>query len=180
MKSQSTVIGVVGALGLCAMGAFARADQQPQPPQAPKNVNVESTTPKAAALTSRAASAEMNGDPQQALKLADRAIAANPRDPWAFYDRAMALSRVGQMDKALEAFSAAEVRYAANDRWGKSVAIYGRAHALSEARRCDEAKQAFNAYASLIREQDPKSANTAMRYAADCRSPATAPVAAQR
>jgi tetratricopeptide (TPR) repeat protein len=167
---------VIVALGILAGGRAAWADA----PQPPKNVDVEPTTPKAAALTSRAASAEMAGDPQAALKLADRAIAANPRDPWGYYDRAMALSRVGQLDRALESFVAAERRYAANDRWGKSVAIYGRAHALSEAGRCGEAKQTFGVYASLVREQDPRSANLATRYGAECRSPVTAPVTARR
>jgi tetratricopeptide (TPR) repeat protein len=172
MKRNSMIL----AFGILLVTSAARADA----PQPPKNVNVEPTTPKAAALTSRAASAEMSGDPQAALKLADKAIAANPRDPWGYYDRAMALSRVGQLDRALESFVAAEQRYAANDRWGKSVAIYGRAHALSEAGRCGEAKQTFGAYASLIREQDPKSADLATKYGAECRSPAGAPVAARR
>lgn len=161
---------------LSGVGSLALAD----PPQPPKNVNVESTTPKSAALTSRAASAEMSGNPQAALKLAERAIATNPRDPWGYYDKAMALTRIGQLDRALGAFWDAEQRYSATDRWGKSVAIYGRAHALSEAGRCDEARKAFRAYVSLIREQDLKSANMAVRYAGECRSPLEPPVAARR
>jgi tetratricopeptide (TPR) repeat protein len=161
---------------LSTTGGSAWAD----PPQAPKNVNVEPTTPQSAALTSRAASAEMNGNPQSALKLAERAIAANPRDPWGYYDRAMALARLGQLDKALDSFGEAEQRYSATDRWGKSIAIYGRAHALSEAGRCDEARKAFRAYESLIREQDVKSADMAAKYAAECRSPLQPPVASRR
>jgi tetratricopeptide (TPR) repeat protein len=164
-------------LGLFAGSAVVWADPPAQPPQPPKNINVEPTTPKSAALTSRAASAEMAGNPQAALKLAERAIAANPHDPWGYYDKAMALARVGQLDKALESFVAAEQRYSAADRWGKSVAIYGRAHALSEAGRCGEAKQTFSVYASLIREQDPKSADLATKYGTECRSPVTAPLA---
>jgi tetratricopeptide (TPR) repeat protein len=167
---------VLLATWLSTVGSFAWAD----PPQPPKNVNVEQTTPKSAALTSRAATAEMNGNPQAALKLAERAISANAHDPWGYYDKAMALSRIGQLDRALGAFGEAELRYAATDRWGKSVAIYGRAHALSEAGRCDEARKAFRAYVSLIREQDLKSANMAVKYAADCRSPIEPPVAARR
>jgi Flp pilus assembly protein TadD len=167
---------ILTVLGLFVAGSVARAE----PPQPPKNINVEPTTPKSSALTSRAASADMSGNPQAALKLAERAIATNPHDPWAYYDKAMALAQVGQLDRALEAFGAAEQRYSATDRWGKSVAIYGRAHALSEVGRCDEARTAFRAYASLIREQDPKSANLATKYAADCRSPVGPPVAARR
>src|ERR1700734_2604770 len=100
---------ILAAIGFCFLGSVARAD----PPQAPKNVNVEPTTPKSAALTSRAASAEMTGNPQAALKLAERAIATNPRDPWGYYDKAMALSQIGQLDRALESFDAAEQRYSA-------------------------------------------------------------------
>jgi tetratricopeptide (TPR) repeat protein len=161
---------------LATTGGLAWAD----PPQAPKNVNVEPTTPKSAALTSRAASAEMNGNPQGALKLAERSISANPRDPWGYYDKAMALAKLGQLDRALVSFGEAEQRYSATDRWGKSIAIYGRAHALSEAGRCDEARKAFEAYISLIREQDVKSANMAATYAAACRSPEEAPIASSR
>ena len=57
---------ILFATWLSGVGSLALAD----PPQAPKNVNVEPTTPKSAALTSRSASAEMSGNPQAALKLA--------------------------------------------------------------------------------------------------------------
>jgi Flp pilus assembly protein TadD len=173
---------LMAVLGLFTMGTVGTIESTAwaDPPQPPKNVNAEPTTPKSAALTSRSASAEMTGNPQAALKLAERAIASNPRDPWPYYDKAMALAQIGQLDRALGAFGEAEDRYSATDRWGKSVAIYGRAHALSEAGRCDEARKAFRAYASLIREQDPRSANMAVKYAVDCRSPIEAPVAAKR
>jgi tetratricopeptide (TPR) repeat protein len=125
----------------------------------------------AARLTSEAASAEMSGDPQAALAYADRAIQADPRGPWGYYDRGMALARLGQTDQALKAFSAAEERYGLGDVWGRSVAIYARAHALDQARRCDEARQEYQRYAIFIRERDPKSADLATRYAADCKTP---------
>jgi tetratricopeptide (TPR) repeat protein len=63
----------------------------------------------------------MSGNPQAALKLAERAIATNPRDPWAYYDKAMALALVCQLDRALEAFGAAEQRYSATDRIVEAV-----------------------------------------------------------
>src|ERR1700722_9156045 len=109
-------------LGIYKGGSSARADS----PQPPKNVNVEPTTPKSAALTSRAASAEMTGNPQAALKLAERAIATNQRDPWGYYDKAMALAQVGQLDRALEAFGDDEQRHAATGRSGKSAGWTGR------------------------------------------------------
>ena len=159
------------AVTLCLLSPRAWAEA----PRAPDNVKAEPTTPKAANLTSRAASAEMAGDPQAALKLAEKAIAANPRDPWGYYDKGSALSRLGKTDDALGAFSAAEERYALSDQWGRSVAIYGRAHALGEAKRCDEARREFARYASFIRERDARSAELAKRYASDCKSPAAAP-----
>ena len=150
------------------------------PPQAPNNVKDEPSTTRSSRLTSRAASAEISNDPQAALKLAERAITADPRDPWGYYDEGTALGRIGKVDEALQAFTAAEQRYALSDQWGRSVAIYGRAHVLGEARRCDEAKREFGRYASLIREKDPKSADLAMRYAHDCKSPADVPARASQ
>jgi tetratricopeptide (TPR) repeat protein len=125
----------------------------------------------AARLTSEAASAEMAGDPRAALAFADRAIQADPRDPWGHYDRGMALARLGQTDQALKAFADAEQHFGSGDVWGRSVAIYGRAHALDLARRCDEARQEYLRYAAFVRERDPSSADLATRYAADCKAP---------
>jgi Flp pilus assembly protein TadD len=167
---------VVGGFCLFLPSSPARS----APPAAPTNVNVEPATPKSSELSSRAAIAEMAGNPQAALKLAERAIEANPRDPWGYYDKGAALARIGNVDEALKAFTAAEERYALSDQWGRSVAIYGRAHALGEAGRCGEARRDFVRYSALIREKDPKSANMAMKYAADCRSPADAPGRAGR
>jgi tetratricopeptide (TPR) repeat protein len=122
----------------------------------------------------------MAGDPQAALAYAERAIAADPRDPWAHYNKAMALARLGNVDEALKSFAAAEQRYNVADIWGRSVAIYGGAHALSVASRCEEAKREFMRYAAFVRERDPRSAAMAERYAAGCREfqivvPATPP-----
>jgi tetratricopeptide (TPR) repeat protein len=164
----------LAALGFC-LPSVARA----QPPRAPQNVNVEAATPRAAKLTSEAATAEAAGEPQAALKLAERAIEADARAPWGYYDKGAALSRIGKTDDALSAFAAAEQRFALSDQWGRSVAIYGRAHALDEARRCDEAREEYNRYAAFVRERDPKSADMATRYAADCKAPAPTASAAR-
>jgi hypothetical protein len=145
----------------------------PQPPEAPKNVGVEPGTRDSEALTSSAASAEIAGNPQQALALSKRALDADPRDPWAHYIRASALARVGQLEEALRSFRAAEDRFAVSDVWARSVAIYGAGHALDEAGRCDEARAEFQRYAALVRERDPKSADMAMRYGGNCKRPAT-------
>ena len=160
------------ALGGLISGGVARATDV----AAPQNVKAEPSTPRSAELSTRSATAEMQGNPSYSLKLADDAIRANPKDPWPYYDKGMALARVGQIDGALAALFAAEQHFAANDRYGRSVAVFGRAHALSEAGRCDEAQKAYDEYASLIPE-DARSVAIAHRYAADCKAAGTASTA---
>jgi tetratricopeptide (TPR) repeat protein len=142
--------------------------------RAPRKVNAEPATPRSSALSTRAAIADMNGDPAQARDLANEAIRANPRDPWPYYNKGMALAQLGETDGAIAALFAAEQHFAPADRWGRSVAIYGRAHTLRKAGRCPEASKAYEEYASFVAQQDPQSATLARRYAADCRVPAPA------
>jgi Flp pilus assembly protein TadD len=156
---------MVGVLAASVIGASARAE----PLRAPQNINAEPSTPRSAKLNSEAAKAEIAGDPQDSLKLATRGIVADPKDPWGYYDKATALARIGKTDEAVSAFSDAEQRFAPSDTWGRSVAIYGRAHALAQANRCEEARQDFSRYADLVRAKDAKSAELAVRYAADCK-----------
>jgi Flp pilus assembly protein TadD len=160
--------------GLALMSAQAALADELRPPQ---NVNVEPTTPRAAELSTRAAIAAMNGNPTQARDLANQAIRANPRDPWPHYSKGMALAQLGETDAALAALFAAEQRFAAGNRWGRSIAIYGRAHALSQAGRCVEAVQAYAEYARFVGKDDPQSAEMARRYAVNCRTPAAASAA---
>jgi tetratricopeptide (TPR) repeat protein len=141
----------------------------PTPPAAPRTATAEPSTADSEDLTTRAASAEISGDPQEALAYAGRAIAADASDPWPHYVRAAALSRMGKVDDALKAFADAEHRFAASDTWARSVAIYGAAHALAEAGRCDEARAEYQRYASFVRARDPKSADMATRYASNCK-----------
>ena len=139
--------------------------------RAPENVHAEPSTPASAELASRAATAEMKGDPQASLKLADEGIRANAKDPWPYYDKGMALARLGETNGALAALLAAEQHFSPSDRWGRSVAVFGRAHALAEAGRCDEARAALQEYMSLVRG-DPDAVALASRYSRDCRPPA--------
>ena len=159
--------GLACGLTLLSVGT-ARAAELRAPP----------STPQSAALTTRAARAAMNGNPEQARDLANRAIRADPRDPWPHYNKGMALAQLGETDAALAALFAAEQRFAKTDRWGRSVAIYGRAHALSRAGRCPEAVQAYAEYATFVSKDDPPSAELARRYAMHCRTPAPAAAAA--
>jgi Flp pilus assembly protein TadD len=164
---QMLVVGV----GLMSTQT-ARADEL----RAPQKASAEAATKQSGALTTRAAVADMQGNPEQARELANQAIRANPRDPWPYYNKGMALAQLGETDGALAALFAAEQHFAQTDRWGRSVAIYGRAHALKMAGRCAEARQAYEEYAAFVGKEDPEGAAIARRYAADCR--AAAPTAA--
>ena len=166
---------VVTCLGV-AVPLAARADGL----SAPKNVNAEPHTAQSAAMATRAAVADMNGNPEAALNLANQGIGADPRDPWNYYNKGMALSELRQTDAAIAALFAAENHFAANDKWGRSIAKYGRAHAFAVAGRCVEAKRAFEEYASFVDKDDPLAAKMARRYAADCNSPASPAPSAPR
>jgi Flp pilus assembly protein TadD len=163
------MVGVAVGLAVALSLQTARADEL----RAPQNVNAEPSTRQSAALTTQAAVADMKGNPQQARDLANQAIRADPRDPWPYYNKGMALAELGETDAAIAALFAAEKHFAPTDRWARSVAIYGRAHALSQAGRCVEARQAFEEYASFVGKDDPLGATIARRYAADCRAPAS-------
>jgi tetratricopeptide (TPR) repeat protein len=159
--------GALGALGLALMmsAPAARADEL----RAPRNVKAEVGNRQSSDLASRAATADMKGQPQQAVELANQGVRADPRNPWPYYDKGMALAEMGETDAAIVALYAAEQRFSAADRWGKSIAIYGRAHTLGQAGRCTEAVQAFADYASFVGKDDPQSAAMARRYAMDCK-----------
>jgi tetratricopeptide (TPR) repeat protein len=138
------------------------------PATAPRDVNAEPWSPKAADLTTRSVGAELSGDSQTAVALADQAIRANPRDPWPYYDKGMALARLGQTDAAVASLTAAEEHFARDDRWGIGITKFGRGHVLAQAGRCAEARDAFEQYASFVEQDDQPSANMARRYAAQC------------
>jgi tetratricopeptide (TPR) repeat protein len=119
-------------------------------------------------LASKAAGAVIDGRAQKALKIAERAIAADPRNPWGYYDKADALGLLNRVDEAVAAYREAEQRFSAADRWGRSIAIYGRANVLHQAGRCDEAAIAFDEYAAFVETEDPGSADMAVRYSIAC------------
>jgi tetratricopeptide (TPR) repeat protein len=139
--------------------------------RAPQNVKAEAGNRQSSDLASRAATADIQGKPQQAVELANQGIRADPRNPWPYYDKGMALAEMGETDAAIAALYAAEQRFQPSDRWGRSVAIYGRAHALGQAGRCTESVQAFAEYANFVGKDEPASAAMARRYAMDCKAP---------
>lgn len=125
-------------------------------------------SPASAALSSQAAEALVRGNPRDALPAANNAIAADAHNPWAHYDKAAALSDLGQVDAAVAEFRAAEQWFSPADAWGRSVAIYGRANALSQAGRCPDAQAAFEEYAHFVEGSDPHGAALARDYAKQC------------
>src|SRR5262245_53725882 len=90
-------------LGLGLSVHAARADEL----HAPRNVNVQPTTRQSSDLASRAAMADIQGNPRQALQLADQGIRADPHNPWPYYNKGMALAELGDTDAAIAALYAA-------------------------------------------------------------------------
>lgn len=164
------------ALGVGLSLQTARADEL----RAPRNVKAEPSTPQSNAMSTRAAIADMNGNPAAALNLANQGIRADPRDPWPYYNKGMALAELGETDAAIAALFAAENHFAASDKWGRSIAKYGRARAFRLAGRCVEAQRAFEEYAAFVDKDDPPAAKMARRYAADCNAPASPAPSAPR
>jgi tetratricopeptide (TPR) repeat protein len=156
---------------LMATAGAARAQEL----RAPQNLNAVPWSRQSSELATRSAEAAIAGNPQESLALAQQAIRLTPQAPWPHYSKGMALSRLGRTDEAVSALSDAELRFAATDPWGRSVAIYGRANTLARAGRCAEARQAFEQYARFVEERAPNSAALARRYATECRAPATPP-----
>ncbi len=91
-------------------------------------------------------------------------------DAWSQYDRGVALAGLHRTDEALGAFETAEQRFveAGEAARGRPLVEWSVARALSEAGRCDDARRTFAAFARLVRESDPKSADMAVEAAGDC------------
>jgi tetratricopeptide (TPR) repeat protein len=159
---------LVGLLGLqaLALGGAGHAMEL----RAPQNVNDTAGSQQSAQLATRAAVARMNGRPADALALAEQGIRTDPHDPWPYYNRAMALSELGQVDAAAVAFQESERRFLPGDLWSRSVAVYGRGHVYAQAGRCGEAQKAFDEYAALVGGYDTKSVELVHRYVDECRA----------
>jgi tetratricopeptide (TPR) repeat protein len=143
--------------------------------RAPQSLNAVPWNRQASELASRSAKAAIEGNPQESLALAEKAIQVSPNDPWPHYNKGMALAQLGQVDAAVSALSAAELRFSNVDPWGRSVAIYGRANTLALVGRCAEARLAFEQYARFVEPRAPNAAALARSYATECRAPATPP-----
>lgn len=159
---------LVGFLGLqaLALGSTGQGTEL----RAPQNVNDTAGSRQSAELATRAAVAQMNGHPADALALAEQGIRTEANDPWPYYSKGMALSELGQLDASAAAFREAERRFLPGDLWSKSIAVYGRGHAYAQAGRCAEAQKAFDEYVALVGHYDTKSVELVHRYVDDCRA----------
>ena len=163
MTRWVVVLGML--VGGAAVGTTAGAQLMP-----PHKVSDSSASAvRASELATRAAKAELVGDPADALKLADAAIKADPKDPWGYYDRADALAQLNRIDDAEASYRDAEKHFAdQGDSWGRSIAIYGEAHAMAEAGRCEQAQPLYERYAAYVETADARAADMARRYAKEC------------
>jgi hypothetical protein len=104
----------------------------------------------------------------EAVEVADYALASGSTNPWMDYYRAVALADLHRTNDAVEGFKKAELQFDHGVR-ERSISIYGRARALNDAYRCKEAAGAYQDYADFVRPTDPRSADMALRIAADCK-----------
>ena len=148
---------VVFASGSVAV-AQLRVPQQVSPPG------------RASELGERSVAAELGGNHDQALSLADQAIKADPNEAWGYYDRGVALKSLGQTDNAVAAFADAERRFPQSDLWGKSIAVWGQADALNRSGRCSEASSVYERYATLVEGVDAEAAALGHHFAKSCLS----------
>jgi hypothetical protein len=158
-------IGIAAALVTAASAAaFAqlRPPLQTQPP------------PPSSALTTESVEAGLAGNDAKALALADEAIRKDAKDPWGYFNRGGALRALHRTDEAVSAFRDAEARMAADDLWGRSVAIWGQADALARDGRCQDATPVYERYAAAVESVDRAAADLARQYAKHCTSHAEA------
>jgi tetratricopeptide (TPR) repeat protein len=156
------IVGVAGFLSAASIVAGTQALAQLAPLQ-------QSAPPTGGdKLASESAEAELAGDHDKALRLADDAIKIDPKNPWAYYARGDALGAVHKVDDAIVAFREAERRYSEAEVWGKSIAIWGQAHLLDQAGRCQDASPIFERYAILVATVDKGAAELARLYAKHC------------
>jgi tetratricopeptide (TPR) repeat protein len=167
----SMVAGFAGVVILATSGLAADAQTQAAGARKLAPLTWGSAPPEPSGkLTTEAARKLMAGKPEEALALAQQALAATPRSSWAQYQKASALAALRRWDEAVAAYDAALKSFGGSDDWGRSVALWGRSEALREAGRCDEAKTSFNEYVALVASRDKKAAEQANQQAGACAS----------
>jgi tetratricopeptide (TPR) repeat protein len=168
-------ISVAGLAGMAILGVSGLAAGQ-APGAAPRKLAPLTYGPPPAQAsakeTTEAARALMAGKPEEAIKHADQALAAQPKSAWAHYQKASALAALGKWEAAVSEYDEAMRTFARGDDWGRSVALWGRGEVLRDSGHCDEAKTTFNEYVSLVASRDKKAADLANEQSAACKAPA--------
>ena len=132
----------------------------------------QAVAPSAAdGLASESIQAELTGNHEKALQLANDAIKADPKNPWGHYDGGDALESLKRVDDAASAFRQAEQYFSDGDVWGKSIAIWGQANVLRQVGRCQDAIPIYERYASFVEKLDPDAAALARTYEKSCARP---------
>jgi tetratricopeptide (TPR) repeat protein len=164
--SHDKVVVLASCLGLALLGVACA-------PREPTSRARLSSAELSTGYAEAAAESATSGAYSHALDFAERAVAVEPSNPWAHYDRGVALHHLHMTDAAVAAYRDAEVRFGDGGQWGKSIAIYGRARALDDVGRCAEARAAYAQYAAFVRSFDPPAAEMAEAYAKECREAET-------
>jgi Flp pilus assembly protein TadD len=166
---ESKHVWLAGLLGILTMSIGARVKAELAPLK-------QSVSPSAAdILAGQSSAAEMGGEYDKALQLADKAIRADPKEAWGHYARGDALTSLRRVDDAVAAFRQAEQLFPATDGWGKSIAIWGGANALRQAGRCEDASALLERYASFVEHLDAQAAAFAQKTEKECVSPSGPP-----
>jgi tetratricopeptide (TPR) repeat protein len=175
MRALSMLSPFLFVAAMAAPPAAAAAPPEAKPELKPPTKGGPQATDSK--LTTESVKADIAGDHEKALRLADDAIKADPNDPWGYYNRGDALASLKKVDDAVAAFHDAERRFPETDPWGKSVAIWGQANALAQAGRCQEAGTHYERFSVFVEKIDPSAAGQGRKVAKQCvtHAPAAAP-----
>lgn len=166
MTSKNLLIAGLLGFAMITVGANAKAELSPLKQSVPPST--------ADTLAGQSAAAEIGGDYEKALQLADKAIKADPKEAWSYYVRGAALASLRRVDEAVVAFRQSEQLFPTADGWGKSVAIWGGANVLRQAGRCQDASAILERYASFVEQLDVEAAAFAHKTEKDCVPPSGA------
>ena len=86
-----------------------------------------------------------------ALSLADVAVADEPSNPWSHFRRGEALERLRRYEEARGELGQAENLF--RDPRLRSMAVYVQAHTFADQLRCDEATMYYERFASLAKAE---------------------------
>ena len=163
MTSKTFLISGLLGMATITLGPTVKAELSP----------LKQSVPPSAAdtLAGQSATAEIGGDYEKALQLADKAIKSDPKEAWSYYMRGAALASLRRVDDAVAAFRQSEQLFPAADSWGRSVAIWGNANVLRQAGRCQDASVVLERYASFVEPIDNEAAAFAHKTEQQCVPP---------